>query len=111
MSKKSVVGATITILILLALAQGLRWFVRARTVSASNSCINNLRQIDGAVQQWALEHDAATNTVVTMEDIKHYLGRGVEGEIPKCPHNGPYSISRVCQPPHCSIGGPDHTLP
>ena len=30
-------------------------FVRARTTSQMNACINNLRQIDGAKQQWALE--------------------------------------------------------
>ena len=33
-------------------------FVRARTQSQKNACINNLRQIDGAVQQWALEKKA-----------------------------------------------------
>ena len=34
-------------------------FVRARTQSQKNACINNLRQIDGAVQQWALENKQA----------------------------------------------------
>ena len=31
-------------------------FVKARTTSQTNACINNLRQIDGAKQQWALEN-------------------------------------------------------
>ena len=31
-------------------------FVRARTQSQKNACINNLRQIDGAAQQLALEN-------------------------------------------------------
>ena len=35
-------------------------FVRARTTSQQNACINNLRQLDGAVQQWALENKAAS---------------------------------------------------
>ncbi len=30
-------------------------FVKARATSQANACINNLRQIDGAAQQWALE--------------------------------------------------------
>ena len=30
-------------------------FVRARTTAQMNACINNLRQIDSAKQQWALE--------------------------------------------------------
>ena len=36
-------------------------FVRARTTSQMNACINNLRQVDGAKQQWALETKQATN--------------------------------------------------
>ena len=31
-------------------------FVRARTTSQQNACINNLRQIDGAIQQLSLIH-------------------------------------------------------
>src|SRR5437667_11160723 len=36
-------------------------FIKARTTSQMNACINNLRQVDGAIQQWALEQkkDAA----------------------------------------------------
>jgi len=30
-------------------------FVRARTTSQQNACINNLRLIDSSKQQWALE--------------------------------------------------------
>ncbi|HZV36220.1 MAG TPA: prepilin-type N-terminal cleavage/methylation domain-containing protein, partial [Verrucomicrobiae bacterium] len=29
-------------------------FVHARTTAQQNACINNLRQIDGAKQEWAL---------------------------------------------------------
>ena len=31
-------------------------FVQARKTSQTNACLNNLRQIDGAKQQWALEN-------------------------------------------------------
>jgi prepilin-type N-terminal cleavage/methylation domain-containing protein len=30
-------------------------FVKARTTAYKNACINNLRQIDSAIQEWALE--------------------------------------------------------
>jgi len=30
-----------------------------------NACINNLRQIDGSVQQWALENKQAASAAVT----------------------------------------------
>src|ERR1700687_3687003 len=51
-------------------------FVRARTTSQKNACINNLRQIDGAIQQWALENQAAAATTVDGAAITPYLGRG-----------------------------------
>jgi len=48
-------------------------FVRARTQSQMNACINNLRQIDGAIQQWALETKQAANAAVTPADVVPYL--------------------------------------
>jgi len=40
-------------------------FVREPCTSSGNACINNLRQIDGAKEEWVLEHNAKTNDVVT----------------------------------------------
>src|SRR6187401_2388668 len=51
-------------------------FVRARKTSQTNACINNLRQIDGAKQQWALETGAISTAPCTAADITPYLGRG-----------------------------------
>src|SRR6188508_2435761 len=51
-------------------------FIRARTKSQQNACINNLRQIDGAVQQWALENKKVSTDTVTAADITPFLGRG-----------------------------------
>src|SRR5947209_15847318 len=56
-------------------------FVRARTTSQKNACINNLRQIDGAKQQWALETKAAAGATPVNTDIQPYLGRGSAGSI------------------------------
>lgn len=86
-------------------------FIRARSTSASNPCVNNLRLIDGAKQQWALENGKTTNDTPTWADIQPYLGRGPQGEIPKCPQGGTYILGRVGEPPRCSIGGPKHSLP
>jgi hypothetical protein len=84
-------------------------FVRARSTKATNACINNLRQVDGAKQQWMLEHDR-TNGPVSWKDVQPYLGRGPEGEIPKCPDGGTYMLGRVGEKPRCSIGGRGHNL-
>src|SRR2546421_3867176 len=58
-------------------------FVRARTQSQMNACINNLRQVDGAVQQWALENKQAASATVAFTDIQSYLKSSVT-----CPSAG-----------------------
>ena len=79
-------------------------FVKARAVSQQNACINNLRMIDAAKQQWALEKGKQATDVPAMEDLKPYLGK-----IPHCPAGGTYTINAIGQPPECSI--PNHKLP
>ena len=51
-------------------------FVKARATSQSNAIINNLRQIDAAKNQWALENKKPADAVVTMDDLKPYLKNG-----------------------------------
>src|SRR5271169_1713140 len=58
-------------------------FVRARTQSQMNACINNLRQIDGAKQQWALETKQNTNATPSYSVISQYLHSAV-----LCPAGG-----------------------
>jgi hypothetical protein len=96
------------------LGVGIAAFVRARNTSASNACINNLRQLDGIKEQWALESSKTTNDVPTWEAIRPYLPKWQQDSRPigpVCPQGGTYSLGRVTDPPTCSIGGPDHTLP
>src|SRR5579872_5775086 len=49
-------------------------FVRARTSSQTNACINNLRQIDGAKQQWALENHQLSTASPGSGALLVYLG-------------------------------------
>jgi prepilin-type N-terminal cleavage/methylation domain-containing protein len=60
-------------------------FVKARTTAQANACVNNLRQIDGAKQQWALETKAAASATPGIAEIQPYLGRGTAGTAPTCP--------------------------
>jgi prepilin-type N-terminal cleavage/methylation domain-containing protein len=86
-------------------------FVRARTTSQKNACINNLRQIDGAKQQWALETKSSGTPVAT--DIQPYLGRGGGGSIATvvCPADSSaglatsYTIGDLATAPICLIQG------
>ena len=86
-------------------------FVRARTTSQMNACINNLRQIDGAVQQWALENKAAASAAVTSGNVTPYLGRGATGGYPTCPAGGTYSVTKCNVAPSCSKAADGHVLP
>ena len=78
-------------------------FVRARETAQTNACINNLRQIDGAVQQWALESRAASGAAVSSDNCRLYLKGNV---MPTCPASGTYAVSTVTAPPTCNIGAP-----
>ena len=81
-------------------------FIKARTTAQANACVNNLRQIDGAVQQWALERNKSGSANVVSASLVQYLGRGTAGQWPTCPAGGNYSVSTVNQKPTCSIGDP-----
>ncbi len=76
-------------------------FVRARTTSQKNACINNLRQIDGAKAQWALENKKVDTDTPVDADISPYLKGSV---MPNCPASGTYTIGTVATTPTCSLG-------
>jgi hypothetical protein len=82
-------------------------FAKARQTSQKNACINNLRMIQGAKQQWALERNKTASDVPSWEDIQPYMGRGKT--MLRCPAGGQYAIGAVGELPTCSI--PGHALP
>ena len=81
-------------------------FVRARNTAQKNACINNLRQIDGAKQQWALENKKTDTDTPVSADITPYM-KG--GNLPACPASGTYAILSVSNSPTCTVSG--HVLP
>jgi prepilin-type N-terminal cleavage/methylation domain-containing protein len=90
-------------------------FVKARATSQANACINNLRQIDAAANQWALENKATTGQTFTLTtDLTPYIKLNSSSLIPGCPANGTYSDPSVGAQPKCSLGStvtPAHILP
>jgi len=48
-------------------------FMKARTTSQMNACINNLRQIEAAKEQWALEARKNTGALAVTADVMVYL--------------------------------------
>ena len=81
-------------------------FVAGMAVINQNTCLNHLRQIDAAKQQWALEKNKADAAVPTASDLLPYFK---DGTFPACPDGGTYSINAVGEPPTCSL--PGHALP
>jgi hypothetical protein len=79
-------------------------FIRARTVPASNACINNLRQIDGAKEQWVLETHAKLGDIAPTSEVASFI----KGRLPICPQGGTYTIGRGGENPKCSV--PGHSL-
>src|SRR5437899_3149623 len=52
-------------------------FVKARAASQMSVCINNLRQIEGAIHRWALEQNKDATAPVAYSDISSYLKSAV----------------------------------
>jgi regulator of replication initiation timing len=78
----------------------------AAVVAQINTCINHLRQIDAAKQQWALENDKTADAIPTALELLPYLKDSI---FPMCPSGGGYTINAVDVLPTCSI--PGHVLP
>ena len=74
-------------------------FVKARTTAQKNACINNLRQIDGAKEQWALEQKKSAGASITQSEVDTYI----KGGTPKCPAGGTYTYGNVDTAPICSV--------
>ena len=85
-------------------------FVRARTTSQQNACINNLRQLDGAVQQYALENKLSSGSAYTLPNLNPYIKLTTAGALPGCPAGGVYTAgATVTNVPTCNIA--NHALP
>jgi prepilin-type N-terminal cleavage/methylation domain-containing protein len=82
-------------------------FVNARKTSQKNACINNLRQIDGAKEQWAMENNKAEGDTIATTDASAYMKAG----WPTCPSSGSYTINTIGTDPACSKSADGHVLP
>jgi prepilin-type N-terminal cleavage/methylation domain-containing protein len=90
-------------------------FVKARATSQANACINNLRQIDAAANEWALERGHKNGDAIVLNtDLTPYIKLNSAGVIPGCPAQGTYTENTVGVNPTCSLGTsvtPQHVLP
>jgi len=79
-------------------------FVNARANAQQKACINNLRQLDAAANQFALEQKKNSGDTITYPtDLTPYIKLNSGNAIPGCPANGTYNCTAVGANPTCSI--------
>ena len=89
-------------------------FMKARATSQKNACINNLRQIDGAKEQWAMETNQPSTATPVATDLDGYIKGGTADCL--CPSDSSetfatsYTINALGTNPACQINAADHTL-
>jgi hypothetical protein len=78
-------------------------FAKARDMGQRSVCMNNMRMIDMAKQQAALEHAYGEGETISEEQISAYLKNGFSGLV--CPKGGHYTIKAFGEEPECSAHG------
>jgi len=85
-------------------------FIKARETSRAKSCIANLKQIDAAKEQWAMDNKKTTGDVPAWPGDLVGSANYIKGSEPSCPSGGVYTCGAIGTDPVCSIGG-THVLP
>jgi prepilin-type N-terminal cleavage/methylation domain-containing protein len=103
-----IVVAVLAILLSVALPN---YFKSGKTTSR-NSCNINLRQIDGAMEQWAMDNNIPEGTVPSGQQESEIYGY-MDSGMPVCPSHGEYFIHAVGTKPQvtCSREDEGHKLP
>ncbi|HEX7654013.1 MAG TPA: type II secretion system protein [Verrucomicrobiae bacterium] len=90
-------------------------FVKSRATSQANSCINNLRQLDAAANQFALEKGKKTGDSIAQDtDLTPYIKLNASNVLPPCPAGGTYVCDTVGNKATCSLSStvdPAHITP
>lgn len=80
-------------------------FGRARQRAWRSTCISNLRQIESAKEQWAIENNQNDGANPTQAALQPYI-RGTN--VWTCPAGGTITINSIGTNPTCNISG--HSL-
>jgi prepilin-type N-terminal cleavage/methylation domain-containing protein len=80
--------------------------IRGRERTRARACVTNLRRIDGAKEQWALDTRASSGAtgpaLTTLVGAAAYIKA-----TPTCPSGGSYTVNSMGTDPACNAtGGP-----
>jgi hypothetical protein len=80
--------------------------MRPARIETTASCAENLRRIEAAKRQWALENHKSDHTPVAAADLAPYLENNI---LPVCPTGAAYVLNSVGIPAACTA--PVHASP
>jgi len=83
-------------------------FMKARTQSQTNACINNLRQIEAAKEQWALEKRKQQGVTIVTTEVMEYLKN--PSSSTNCPAGGTVDYKQIGTNATCNSAGGLHVL-
>jgi prepilin-type N-terminal cleavage/methylation domain-containing protein len=94
----------VVLIIAILLSIAIPNFLRARETSRAKSCTANLRQIETAKEQWAMDTKAAASATPTAADLVDEYMKGTPDTLPECPSGGAYTIGDMQTRPVCAKG-------
>jgi type II secretory pathway pseudopilin PulG len=96
----------VTVIIGIMLNIAMPGLLRARETSRARSCVKNLKNIDGAKEQFAIDNRKGAGAAAPlMTDLTGTGGTATYLKTtPRCPSNGTYSINTIGALPQCTIG-------
>jgi prepilin-type N-terminal cleavage/methylation domain-containing protein len=83
-------------------------FIKARDTARKNACIANLKTVQGAIQVWAIDTNAAAGS--TAPTLATLVSSGYLKSTPACPSGGAYNMgANIDDKPTCNVA--NHALP
>ena len=82
-------------------------FMKARTTSQANACINNLRMLEAGKEQWALANKKNTGDTADLAGVLGYVKNPTSAT--NCPGGGTITLNAIGTNAACSLF--DATVP
>ncbi|MEI6515929.1 MAG: prepilin-type N-terminal cleavage/methylation domain-containing protein [bacterium] len=83
-------------------------FMKARTSSQQNACINNLRQLESGKEQWALANKKATGNDADLAGVLAYVKNPTSAT--NCPAGGTITLNVIGTNASCNATSANHIL-